>query len=131
VKYYRGYNYVVAEAFDIQTGIEGYNIVDTLTRLTPDGKLSISKWYPWDGNSGPCPDNKNSMMASCVHDVLCDYVNLGWLPVTVQPLIDRLYYNIAVSKGMFEWVVRARLLAITWYMAGKGAKRYMREILED
>lgn len=128
MKYWKGYKYVVAETFIVQTEIKGFDIQDKLTHLYPDGKLEIEKGYPWDGNSGPCLDIKSSMKASCVHDVLCDYINLGWLPHSYQPMIDQEYYSIAKKKGMWDWTARARVLAVRWYMMGKGAKRYIRKI---
>jgi len=131
MKYYRGYNYVVAESFTVQTDIKGYTVWDKLTHLRKDGQLTILMWYPWDGNSGIGLTTKNAMKASCVHDVLCDYINMGWLPSSMQPMVDKEYYNIAVGKNMPAWLAKTILVAITWYMAGKGAKRYTRKVLED
>ena len=130
VKYYRGYKYVVAETFSVPTSILGFTVQDKLTDLQPDGKLTIQQWYPWDGNSGPCIDFVSSLEASCVHDVLCDYINMGWLPDYLQPIVDQEYYKIAVVKGMWWRRARARMLAIRWYMTGKGAKRFTRKVLE-
>lgn len=130
MKYWDGYKYVVAETFTVATIITGHAIVDRLTELAPDGTLTIQQGYPWDGNSGPCVDWESTVEASCIHDVLCDYVNMGWLPAEVQPLIDQEYYRIATKKGFWEILARLRLMAIRWYMAGKGAKRYTRKVLE-
>jgi len=130
MKYYKGYRYVLAEDLIRDTPITGYEITDKLTSLTKDGVLTVQKWYAWDGNSGPCLDFKKSLEASCIHDVLCDYINLEWLPDHLQPVVDQEYYNIAVYKRMWEWIVRIRLIAIRWYMTGKGAKRYSRKIYQ-
>jgi hypothetical protein len=130
MRYWRGYKLVVAETFSIQTAIIGYEIKDEFTSLTKDGLLTIRRGYPWDGNSGPCPDTDDSIEASCGHDVLCDYVNMGWLPVELQPMVDQEYYRIATAKGMWWRRARIILLAIRWYMTGKGAKRYTRKVYE-
>lgn len=130
MKYWKGYRYVVAEDFSVQTEIKGYDIQEEHTHLHPDGLLAISTGYPWDGNSGPCFDIKSSIEASCVHDVLCDYINLDKLPQALQPLVDQEYYSIATKKGMWEWMARGRVLLVRWYMLGKGAKRYLRKIYE-
>lgn len=130
MKYWTGYKYVVAETFDVQTEIRGYDISDQFTHLAKDGVLTIQKGYPWDGNSGPCLDTKNSLKASCVHDVLCDYINLDWLPQSLQPMVDQEYYNIATERGMWWRTARTRLLAIRWYMVGKGPKRFTRPVYE-
>lgn len=130
MKYWRGYKYVVAETFEVQTAIIGVAVVDDLTSLSSDGLLRIRKGYAWDGNSGPCIDIRSSLEASCVHDVLCDYINLGLLSDDLQPLVDQEYYKIAVAKRMWWRRARVRLLAIRWYMTGKGAKRYTRPVFE-
>lgn len=130
MKYHIGYKFVVAETLTVQTDILGFTVQDKLTNLQPDGKLTIQQWYPWDGNSGPCIDCKTSIEASCVHDVLCDYINMGWLPDYLQPIVDQEYFKIAIAKKMWWRRARVRLLAIRWYMTGKGAKRYTRKVLE-
>lgn len=130
MKYWKGYKYVVAETFSIQTDIVGHEVRDDLTELTKDGLLTARRGYAWDGNSGPCADTDDSIEASCGHDILCDYINMGWLPVALQPMVDQEYFKIAVRKGMWWRRARARMLAIRWYMTGKGAKRYVRQIYE-
>jgi len=130
IKFWRGYKYVIAEDFTVQTAIIGHVVMDNLTSLDEDGCLKVRKGYPWDGNSGPCYDFDSSLKASCVHDVLCDYINMGSLPVELQPMVDQEYYVIATGKGMWWRWARARLLAIRWYMTGKGAKRFTRKVYE-
>jgi hypothetical protein len=128
MKYYDGYKFVVGRSFAVKTSIFGYEVTDKLTKLTKDGKLFIDEWYPWDGNSGPLPDFKSTIDASCAHDVLCDYVNMGWLPKDLQPLIDQEYYKLAVRDGLWEWVARIALVVIRWYQTGK-PKAYRRKLL--
>jgi|GEM_PF-908278 len=130
MKYWDGYKFVVAEDFTIQTAILGYVVETRHAILTPDGKLTARQGYPWDGNSGPFPDTKSSIEASCGHDILCDFVNEGLLPFFLQPLIDQEYYIICVRKGMWWRLARSLMLAIRWYMTGKGAKRYTRPVHE-
>lgn len=137
MKFWEGYKSVVAETFTIQTQIFGCRVlyrpaseVSTIFAvLEENGKLTVYVGYPWNKNDGPVFDNKKSIEASCVHDVLCDMINLGLLSSHLQPLADREYYKIATEKGMWEWAVRLRLVVITWYMTGK-AKRYERRIYE-
>ncbi len=112
-------------------GVSGEDITDDHAHLQPDGLLTIRKGFPWDGNSGPCIDCRSSLEASCVHDVLCDWVNTDRLPDCLQPIIDQEYYDLCVVRKMWWRRARMRMLAIRWYMAGKGAKRcYIREIKE-
>lgn len=133
MKYWKGYKCVVAENFSIKTNILGYDIHEEYTvrtHLKPDGTLTATRGYPWDLNSGPCLNIKSSIEASCGHDILCDYVNMGWLPPSTQPLIDQEYYNIATRKGMWKWVARLRTIVVRWYMLKKGAKRFTRRVYE-
>lgn len=130
MKYWKGYKCVVAEDFSVQTNILGYSVKTKFAHLHTNGKLDIKQGYPWDLNSGPCLNIKSSVQASCVHDVLCDFVNEELLPVSVQPLVDQEYYNIAVSNGMWEWIARLRTVAVRGYMLDKGAKRYTRKVYE-
>jgi len=130
MKYWDGYKYVVAETFTRQTNIVGHTVRDAQSELLPDGRLTISRGYPWDGNSGPCFDCRTSLEGSCVHDVLCDYVNQGLLPGYLQPMIDQEYYAICVEKRMWWRRARWRMLAIRWYMTGKGSKQFTRKTKE-
>src|SRR5512136_575591 len=99
MKYFKGYKYAVAETFSVQTSIIGCDVHDDLTSLAPDGALTIRRGYAWDGNSfWLCLDTKKTLEASAAHDALCDYVNLGLLPVSVQSLIDEEYRKICVRK---------------------------------
>jgi len=130
MKYWNGFKYVVAETFTVRTAIKGYSIAEPLSTLRKDGTLTVITGYAWDGNSGPCLDTRSSMEASCVHDVLCDYINHGLLPATLQPLVDQEYYTICVRKKMWWRIARWRMLAIRWYMTGKGSKRFKRKTVE-
>jgi hypothetical protein len=65
-----------------------------------------------------------------VHDVLCDMINAGLLPMELQPLADQEYYRVAVARGLWWRVARAVMLAIRWYMTGKADRRATRPILE-
>lgn len=130
MKYWDGFKYVVAATFAVRTSIKGYAITEPLSSLRPDGTLTVLTGYAWDGSSGPCIDTRSSMEASCVHDVLCDYINQGLLPVSLQPLVDQEYYTICVKKKMWWRRARWRMLAIRWYMTGKAGKKYRRKTYE-
>jgi hypothetical protein len=119
MKYYKGMRYVTAEYFSHQTNIIGYSATLGPITLLPSGLLGIDRFYPWDGNSGPCVDWRSTLKASCVHDALCDLVNAGLLPQSLQPMIDQEYYDICKNSGLWEWVARIRLILVRWYQTGK------------
>lgn len=129
LKYWAGYKYVVAENFMVRTEITGFSVVERLTELHPDGRLDIYRGYAWDGNSGPFPDLRYTIEASCIHDILCDYINDDLLPLYLQPIVDHGYYKTCTQKGMWWRAARQLVLAIRWYMTGKGDKKYVRPVM--
>jgi hypothetical protein len=130
LRYWAGYRYVVAEEITVPTLVRGWAAQTTHCRLFADGRLVIGRGYPWDGNSGPLPEWDSTRLASLVHDVLCDMINAGLLPMELQPLADQEYYRVAVARGLWWRVARAVMLAIRWYMTGKADRRATRPILE-
>ena len=130
MKYWKGYEYVIAEDFSIQATIYGYDLQDKFFHLYKTGRLEVFIGYAWDGNSGPFPDLKSTIEASCGHDILCDLVNSGRISHDEQPKIDQLYYDTAVRKGTWPWVARQLAMTIRFYMLKKGTKRYNRTIYE-
>lgn len=129
MKFYKGMKCVTAEAFTRQTNITGFSIVTEHGALDKHGMLSVNKWFPWDGNSGPVPNWKSTIEASAVHDILCNWINDGLLPVSIQPMVDQEYYNICVEHGLWGWIARLRLTAIRWHMLRR-KKLYRRPVYE-
>jgi len=66
----RKYKYKLAEDYTVQIDLTGHDVSSYKLRLTPDGMLSISKRYAWDGPSGPTIDTRTFMRGSLVHDAL-------------------------------------------------------------
>jgi len=129
MKYLEGMRYVLAEQLQRQTNIKGFCITTKHGTLSPDGVLTIMKWFPWDGNSGPVPNWRSTLEASAVHDILCDWINDGILPVSIQPMVDQEYYNLCVERGLWGWVAKVRLIAVRWHMLGK-KKSFHRKVYE-
>ena len=130
MKYWKGHKYVVAEDFEIQTTIYGYDLQDKFFHLHTDGKLEVFLGYAWDGNSGPFPDVKSTIEASCGHDILCDLINSERLPDVEQPKADQFYYDTVVRKGLWPFLARQVTLMIRLHMLKKGSKRYNRKVYE-
>jgi len=119
MKFYCGMKYVLAEDLVVETDILHRIVVDHRGSLNRFGELRIYKWYPWNGNSGPVYDFKSTLEGSCVHDLLCDWINEGILPVSLQPMADQEYYRICKKKGLWEKIARIRLICIRWFQTGK------------
>jgi len=130
VKYWKGYEYVVAENFSVQTTVYGYDISDKFFHLYPSGKLEIYQGYPWDGNSGPFPDIDQTIEASCGHDILCDLINSGRLPHDEQPKADQFYHDTVIRKGIWPFVGRQLTMVIRFHMLKKGSKKFNRKVYE-
>lgn len=130
MKYWIGYDRVVAEDFFVQTTIYGYDISDKFFHLYPSGKLEIYQGYAWDGNSGPFPNFTSTIEASCGHDIICDLINSERLPDVEQPKADQFYYDTVIRKGLWPWVARQVTLVIRLHMLKKGSKRFNRKVYE-
>jgi len=129
MKYLKGLKFVTAEPIVRQTNIKGHSILTRFGSLDVDGKLIIFDWFPWDGNSGPVPNWRSTLEASAVHDILCDWINDGLLPISLQPMVDQEYYNLCVERGLWGWVAKVRLIAVRWHMLGK-KKSFHRKVYE-
>lgn len=114
LKYQSGFDYQVAEDFTIDTGIvTEYGAKWHFSYLDPDGLLTIKRGYCWDGASGPAWDTKNSLSASCVHDVLYQLMRKGLLSTEHKARVDKLFHEMLIENGM--WKFRAD----AWYRAVK------------
>lgn len=79
--------YHVAENFAIETIIKGYHIKCDQYHLLPDGTLRVRRHYTWDGPTGGI-NTRTFILGSMVHDIFCEMINNGLLPVTVQCMAD-------------------------------------------
>ncbi len=82
--------------------------LETYVRLDGDGRLAISRFYAWDGPSGPSIDTKTFMRGSLVHDALYQLIRAGRLPEASREYADDLLRAICIEDGM--WRFRA------WYV---------------
>jgi len=79
--------YQIKEDFTFQTIIHGFDIICDQYRLTPDGELCIKRYYTWDGPTGGI-NTRTFIFGSLIHDILCELINKGFLPITVQCMAD-------------------------------------------
>jgi hypothetical protein len=100
------WKYKVVEPLWVATGIKAATWAeiksgDTLLAVMDTlGLLRIYPGYSWDGASGPAIDTPNFMTASLVHDVLCQFIRLGKLPVSARKAADQALYDLCIAAGM-------------------------------
>jgi len=103
MKFFSGYKHVLAETIVFQTSI--YPEKDTgteLIQLTTKGLLTVCKWYPWDGASGPVIDRASNYEASCAHDALYELMRKGRIPHCYWELCDLEYIRLLEEHGAWR-----------------------------
>jgi hypothetical protein len=114
--------YQVAESFSVMTALKGYRINHPLYDLYEDGWLDVYENYAWDGATGWF-DVKRILKASCVHDILCEIIRSGAIPVNnclvAQALADQTFSMIAQKENLPKWEQVATYLAVRWYQMRK------------
>lgn len=90
---------VLLEAVGFNTGIEGVNAKGTLCELSNDGVLIVKAGFTWDFGTWAI-DTPDVVMASLLHDAMCNMTNDGVLPWKYRKTTDKLYRNILKEKGM-------------------------------
>jgi hypothetical protein len=113
-----GSAYQVQRDFEVETLVVGFDITHELYHIQVDGLLSIHKYYAWDGPSGAF-HTKTFVKSSCVHDVLCELINAGLIPMEDQVLADETMYSLNKEAGM--WLLRRlwTFAAVRYYQAKK------------
>ncbi len=82
----------------------------TYIRLEKSGRLTIFKFYAWDGPSGPTIDTKNFMRGSLVHDAMYQLMRQGRIDRDHREFADYLLRVICLEDGMSAfraWYVHA------------------------
>lgn len=103
------WKYRVLKTFTMDVGfILDKPIVTDFSRIDEAGALTIEKGFCWDGASGAI-DTDTIMLASCVHDVFCNWMVKGLLPYNPYwDKADALLRKIATDEGMSKF--RANLV---------------------
>ena len=81
------------------------NIITDLVVLRTDGWLYVSKYFAWDGASGPTWDDSTNMRASQGHDALYMLMRLGLLDPAWRPAADNFLRDQMIKDG--AWRFRA------------------------
>jgi hypothetical protein len=90
------YPYKLTQDCVFVTGIAGISIKHSYFELALDGKLTVKAGYAWNGCSGVPKFKWTQWLVRCLlrgslpHDVLYQAMQLGLLPKSFKPLIDKL-----------------------------------------
>jgi len=95
------WKYQLTEPFKTRLGFLPFHNIDTeFIILRMDGRLLLKKYYAWDGASGPCPDVRNVMIGSLVHDALYQLMRLELLPRYNRKFADLELRRFCLRSGM-------------------------------
>jgi len=103
IKYKEGFKYQLAEDYEVDIGIIGYECDLKFIKLTLSGVLLIRNGYAWDGPSGPTFDTPDFMRGSLVHDALYQLMRLNVLSQAERNPADKLLRTICLEDGMPEF----------------------------
>jgi len=99
IKYKKGYKYQLAEKYQHNINIAGFEVNEPFFTLSVAGHLTVYAGYAWDGASGGI-DTPSIMRGSLVHDVLCQMVAHDLLPGELQWKIDCILHRLCLHDGM-------------------------------
>ena len=128
IHYKSGYRYQLAEKYSCKTelSVQSHILTDFIG-INLLGKITIEKYYCWDGPSGPAIDTKNFMRGSLVHDALYQLMRQGQLdPFHYRKPADELLRAICREDGMSRirsWWVYHSLRQFGYKAATRGNKK--------
>jgi hypothetical protein len=94
------YKYQLIDDYELGISITDKEIDHPFIQLDPSGRLTIRKYYSWDGPSGPTIDTVNFMRGSLVHDALYQLMRLGLLDLSYRQRVDDLLREHILADGM-------------------------------
>ena len=95
------YKYVICRTYKIKLNFcTGFSVLGSKYDLSADGILEIKHGYAWDGASGPTFDTRNTMRASCVHDVLYQMMRESDIPTTFKDSADMELSLLMIEDGI-------------------------------
>lgn len=116
IHYAEGYKFQLRRTYEVMTRVRPKTTVGNgWLRLDPDGKLTISEGYAWDGTSGPTLETKKGIRGSLVHDAFFQLIREGLITMAEVQLADDEYRHIMLEDGL--WAPRAwwRYLGVSWF----------------
>ena len=124
IAYIEGIKYWLATDYAVQTAVHPpYDITTEYIDLTMTGLLTMRHGYPWDGPSGICPDIKEMMRGSLVHDAFADLMRQGFLDFDkFFHKINRELEKICEEDGVSDFAGDLIFAAVDKLSDGKWAK---------
>lgn len=100
--YRKIYKYMLDQHLGLMTDVRPKRQVeiDGWVTLHPNGWLTISLGYSWDGPSGPARDTENFMRASLVHDALYQLIEERKLSKRYRKAADKTMRRLCKEDGM-------------------------------
>jgi hypothetical protein len=122
--------YSLIETFTVQTIVRSFSAKMQFCELHPDGRLTIHAGYCWDGATGAL-DTDDILLASCIHDIFCEMIAAGLLPVYSQALADEEFRLVERRQNM-PWYRRFwTYMVVRGYQIAKDTENpYVRPVLE-
>jgi len=113
IRYCRGYEYQLREPAAFVVPIRpGRELSAGLVRLDPCGRLTIDKYFAWDGCSGPLWDDRTNMRACLVHDALYYLMRVGQLSQCHRPVADEILRDMMLADGAWPLLAEFSLWAV-------------------
>jgi hypothetical protein len=95
------WKYQLMEPFETYVCFWPPEDIDTeFVSLHKDCTLKLKEHYCWDGASGPCPDVKEVMKGSLVHDALYQLMRINLLDRFYRIYADKELKRICIESGM-------------------------------
>lgn len=90
---------ILVRGYAVQTNVTGRWAINRYVELTKDGVLRIKKGYKWDFGTGAI-DTPAVILASLIHDGLCDLIADTRLPKSYRRKVDKEYKRFLKIGGM-------------------------------
>jgi len=111
----------------LETGIEGHWFKNAVIHIEPDGCLTLSTGFRWDGRSGPAVDTANTLRSSAIHDALYELIILGVLPKKTRRAADILMRKIDKEDGVGPFRRWYSHIGLRLFGRGKHKRDYITE----
>lgn len=114
--------YQLVDDFEWQTEIKCYRVDTWYGALDTDGILTGRYPFAWDGPTGALK-TKDFIAGSCIHDILCQFVDDGHLPQYLQCVVDGEMYRVNARQKMWRLRREWTYAAVRIYQQQKRAAR--------
>ncbi|MFH1651300.1 MAG: DUF1353 domain-containing protein [Chloroflexota bacterium] len=120
-----GYKYQLMDDYTIRIDIKPAQSIEfKFLALSPEGLLTIRKYYAWDGPSGPTIDSRDFMRGSLIHDALYQLMRLSALDHRVyRKRADEILKEVCREDGMNPFRAWYVYLAVHLFASGSARPR--------